>query len=344
MLELIRNESEVVGIRLQGVDFLADLESEEVIVPKKFLTGFRLSDVPDGLVIKPVEAIEGNVIHVENDIAIGCFIRGHALARVEEMGRRKLWDGEVGFGKFMEAMRQAVSERHETMGDVDVSDFQDDGDYIFLWYEVVISEDMSVENAIRHVEKIVAKLGERRDQILSHRSDPLLEILDRGSFDSDLAHALEMAEARDRSVALVFVDIDHFKKVNDLYGHARGDAVLKAVAQIIRAVTKEKGEAYRYGGEEIVTLLFDSRSQEASDVAEVVRRSIEESTFSVGMKVTVSCGVASYPANARTVDELVAAADAALYQAKHAGRNLVRVANAPWRSVRVDNLWGSAAL
>ncbi len=326
MLELIREGDEVVGIRLQGQDFLGDPESQEVTIPKKFLTGFRLSEIPGDVVIKPVEAIEGSVIHVENDIAIGCFTDGRALAHVEEMGRRKLWDGEVGFGKFMEAMHQAVGERHEVLGDVAESDFQDDGDYIFLWYEVLVSEDMAIENAIGHIENVISKLEARRDQILRRRPDPLLEILDRGSFDSDLGHAIEMAEARGNNVALVFVDIDHFKRVNDSHGHQAGDTVLKGIAKILSAATKGKGDAYRFGGEELVALLVNIAGQQATEVAEGIRQRVEGSTFGAGINVTVSCGVASYPADGGTANGLLAAADAALYQAKRAGRNVVRTA------------------
>ncbi len=326
MLELIREGHEVVGIRLQGQDFLADPELQEVTIPKRSLTGFRLSEIPGDMVIKPVEAVEENLIHVENDIAIGCFTDGRALAHVEEMGRRKLWDGEVGFGKFMEAMRQAVGERHEVMGDVAESDFQDDGDYIFLRYEVLLSEDMAIEDAIRHIEGVIATLEARRDQILRRRSDPLLEILDRGSFDADLAHTLELGQAKGFSAALVFVDIDHFKRVNDSHGHQVGDAVLKGVAQTLRKATQGKGEAYRFGGEELVALLVNIAGQQATEVAEEIRRRVEESTFGAGINVTVSCGVASYPADGGTANGLLAAADAALYQAKRAGRNAVRVA------------------
>lgn len=326
MLEVIREGPEVVAIRLREQNFLVDRESQEVTIPKKFLAEFRLSEIPGDVVIKPVEAIEENLIHVENDIAIGCFTDGRALAHVEEMGRRKLWDGEVGFGKFMEAMHQAVGERHEVLGDVAESDFQDDGDYIFLLYEVLISEDMAIEDAIRHIEGVIATLEARRDQVLRRRLDPLLEILDRGSFDSDLGHAIEMAEARGNNVALVFVDIDHFKRVNDSHGHQAGDAVLKGVAQTLREATQGKGEAYRFGGEELVALLANTTGQQATEVAEGIRRRVEESTFGAGINVTVSCGVASYPADGGTANGLLAAADAALYQAKRAGRNVVRTA------------------
>src|SRR2546426_1618167 len=153
--------------------------------------GFRLSEIPEEFVIKPVEAIAGNVIEMKKDISIGAFRNGSALAHVEDMGRRKLWDGEVGFGRFMEAMRQGVRERSLSIGDVEEIDFQDDDDYIFLWYDVRLSQDLAIDAAIGQIEKVIGELEERRHQILVRRPDPLLRILDRGSFDMDLARTLE---------------------------------------------------------------------------------------------------------------------------------------------------------
>ncbi|MDA2913840.1 GGDEF domain-containing protein [Acidobacteriia bacterium AH_259_A11_L15] len=326
MLDVIKKTNTIVGLSLQGQEFLSDPDSGEVIIPKKFLTGFRLSEIPEELVIKPVEAIENSVIHIEKDISISRFHSGSASVHVEDMGRRKLWDGEVGFAKFMEAMRHAVKERHETIGEVGESDFQDDGDYIFLWYEIRISQDMPIEAALEYVGKVITKLEERRDQILSRRLDPLLGIFDRGTFDTDLAQTLEVASAMHRSLSLILLDIDHFKVINDAYGHPTGDAVLKAVAQILGTRVEGKGEAYRYGGEELAALLIGASSLEAVRVAEEIRCKVEESKFEAGVRLTVSCGVASYPADSGTTKDLITAADTALRGAKQAGRNLVRAA------------------
>jgi len=322
----MRDGDKVVGLRLSGKVFQAELESGEVIVPKRFLTGFRLSDIPDELVVKPVEAIEGNVIHLEHDILISAFRDGVAVARVEDMGRRKLWDGEVGFAKFMEAMRQAIRERHAAMSDLEETDFQDDGDYIFIWYEVRISEDFPIEQAVGHIEGVILKLEKRRDRILERRTDSLLGIYNKATFEIDLLYALEMAQATRRQLALIFVDIDHFKRINDSLGHQTGDAVLSGVGQVLAARTQGKGEPYRWGGEELAVLLAGTGPVEARQVAEEIRRAVADTAFEAGVRVTVSCGVASYPANGTTPTALVGATDAALYEAKQAGRNVVKVA------------------
>lgn len=327
MLEVIKDGDEIVGLRLGGKEFLAEDETGQVMIPKSLLKGFRLSDIPEELVVKPVEAINGNVIYREFDISIGSFREGSASAEVEDMGRRKLWDGEAGFSKFMYAMRQAIRQRSQSLRDVEEKEFEDDGDYIFLRYEVVLAEDMEIEKATAHVEGVIGQLEERRDQILARRLDPMLGIYDKGSFEIDLTHALDVAQATGRDVALVFVDIDYFKRINDALGHQMGDSVLVDVARLLVERVGEQGELYRWGGEELVLLLPSRDACAAEAIAEGVRHSVERMEFAGGVKVTVSCGVASYPANARTPLGLVASADAALYAAKSAGRNMVRVAD-----------------
>lgn len=326
MLKVIKDGDEVIGLRLGGQEFLAEEETGQVIIPKALLKAFRLSEIPEGLVVKPVEAIEGNVIHREFDIAIGSFRARSASAEIEDMGRRKLWDGEVGLSKFMDATRQAIRQRSQTLGDVKESDFEDDGDYIFVRYEVGLAEDMEIEKAVAHVEGVIGQLAKRRDQILTRRLDPLLGIYDKGSFEIDLAHSLDVAQATGRDLALIFVDIDHFKRINDSLGHPMGDSVLAGVARILAEGIGERGEVYRWGGEELAVLLPSCGARAAAAIAEDIRHSVERKEFERGVKVTVSCGVATYATNARTPRGLVTSADVALYAAKRAGRNVVRVA------------------
>src|SRR5205807_3157292 len=155
------------------------------------------------------------------------------------------------------------------------------------WYEVQISEDMAIEAAVEHVERIVTKLEKRRDQILSRRIDPLLGIYDKGTFNIDLAHALEVAQYTARDLALILVDIDHFKMINDSFGHQIGDVVLQGVAQALAAQTRGKGEAYRWGGEELAALLAGAKGPEAVSVAEEIRS--EEHTSELQSPCNLVC-------------------------------------------------------
>src|SRR5437899_12940692 len=101
--ELVVVDDEVVAVRLSGQKFPCEPETGESILPKTVLTGFRLSEIPEELTIKPVESIEGNQIEVQDDIRLSSFSEGSASASVEVMERRKHWDGDVGLTPCMEA-------------------------------------------------------------------------------------------------------------------------------------------------------------------------------------------------------------------------------------------------
>jgi diguanylate cyclase (GGDEF)-like protein len=135
----------------------------------------------------------------------------------------------------------------------------------------------------------------------------------------------------------VLLDIDHFKKVNDTFGHPAGDAVLRGVAAVAQAQARETDAVARYGGEEIALVLPETDAAGARTIAERLRAAVEASehpTERGRLRCTVSIGVAtlqlaSAPAGG-DVDALIEAADAALYRAKKAGRN--RVESAPGRA------------
>jgi diguanylate cyclase (GGDEF)-like protein len=128
-------------------------------------------------------------------------------------------------------------------------------------------------------------------------------------------------------LAVLLLDLDHFKRVNDTHGHRVGDAVLQVVADTLRATLRATDLAGRYGGEEFLVVLPQTDLAGAHVLAERVRAAIEETTIDVGAEapvaVTVSVGVAALDERARTVEQLVERADSALYAAKDAGRNRV---------------------
>ncbi len=130
-----------------------------------------------------------------------------------------------------------------------------------------------------------------------------------------------------RVFGLLMLDLDHFKSVNDRFGHPAGDEVLRQVAQVLTKAVRTEDSVYRYGGEEFTVLLPDADSASARIVAERLRREIERLRASLGggreTSVTVSIGVASCPADGSSYGDLVSAADAAMYEAKRAGRNRV---------------------
>ena len=154
--------------------------------------------------------------------------------------------------------------------------------------------------------------------------DDRLPLNRRGTFDQDLIDFSQKALQAKESLSLVMVDIDHFKKVNDTCGHAVGDEVLIEVAQLMVARSAHKAKAYRFGGEEFALLVPNYSAEEAVGLAERIRKDIVASTLSSQeLSVTASFGVACLPDQAADTKSLLGKADAALYQAKHSGRNQV---------------------
>jgi diguanylate cyclase (GGDEF)-like protein len=131
-----------------------------------------------------------------------------------------------------------------------------------------------------------------------------------------------------QAVTLIMIDIDDFKKVNDTYGHPMGDAVLKQVGQCLLESIRDNDLPFRYGGEELAVILPATNALGALSVANRIRESIEQHQFGDGggtLRITVSIGLASCPEHARTANDLFAAADAALYEAKRSGKNRIHV-------------------
>jgi diguanylate cyclase (GGDEF)-like protein len=129
-------------------------------------------------------------------------------------------------------------------------------------------------------------------------------------------------------MTLLMIDIDNFKKVNDTYGHPAGDAILKDVGKCILSSIREPDLGFRYGGEEFAVILPASDIPAGKVVAERMRALIEHYPFKIDqhvLQVTVSIGVASWPASAESIKEIISEADKALYEAKHRGKNQVVV-------------------
>ena len=160
------------------------------------------------------------------------------------------------------------------------------------------------------------------------RTDALTGLYNRAHFGEQLQEKLDSADRHGQPVSLVMVDIDHFKRVNDTFGHEAGDAVLRRVAGLIQEAVRSTDVCVRYGGEEIALLLAQTSREAAVEMAERLRERIASTVaFHKGatIPVTASFGVATYPQTVRDRDKLFPHADEALYRAKGDGRNCVRV-------------------
>jgi diguanylate cyclase (GGDEF)-like protein len=163
-------------------------------------------------------------------------------------------------------------------------------------------------------------------------TDALTGLFNRRYFESALARELARADRTSSPLALLILDVDHFKSFNDTYGHAMGDLVLQRVARVLTAAIRKADVLARLGGEEFVVLLPQVTPEGAVESAERLRAAVAKAGIHPGgpvKRVTVSTGVALFPADARDGGSLLKAADEALYQAKHLGRNRVSVYAAP---------------
>jgi diguanylate cyclase (GGDEF)-like protein len=159
-------------------------------------------------------------------------------------------------------------------------------------------------------------------------TDPLTSLLNRRYFQERLTEEIERSRRHKLPVSLMIIDIDDFKAINDTFGHPEGDEILKSLTHSIRNYIRVIDVAARYGGEEFTIILPQTSKQDASVIAERICRGIERNeSFQERLKgrvaLTVSIGLASYPDDAASIDELVQHADEALYLAKSKGKNQV---------------------
>jgi diguanylate cyclase (GGDEF)-like protein/PAS domain S-box-containing protein len=165
---------------------------------------------------------------------------------------------------------------------------------------------------------------------LQHRAttDELTRLLNRRSWFEQSQRSVALAERTGRPISVVLVDADHFKHVNDTYGHSVGDAVLETISCVVRQAVRRSDIVGRYGGEEFVILLPDADAEAALYVAERVRETVAGQAIIIQqahLALTVSLGIASSQGESLDLTTLLKHADGALYAAKHAGRNCIRV-------------------
>jgi diguanylate cyclase (GGDEF)-like protein len=157
-------------------------------------------------------------------------------------------------------------------------------------------------------------------------TDELTKLPNRRHMAQRFLEEMNRARRSHKSLAFVMMDLDHFKQVNDTYGHLQGDQVLYELAKILLERKRESDVAARYGGEEFALILHDTPAEGAMILAERIRAAVEEATFPGGLKITISIGVAATDDEARFTS-LMEKADEALYEAKDGGRNRVVLAD-----------------
>ncbi len=186
-------------------------------------------------------------------------------------------------------------------------------------------------DGIELLEQLRADLGLAVNNALAHDRlerlaavDPLTDAYNRRFGLARLREEFSRAVRAENPLGVLMLDLDHFKAVNDTYGHLVGDRVLRAVAAACRRVVREGDVLVRYGGEEFLVLLPGAGPEDVRQVGERIRRAVAETSVEDGdlrVGVTVSLGGATYRETSDSTDSLVALADGALYEAKEAGRD-----------------------
>ena len=168
--------------------------------------------------------------------------------------------------------------------------------------------------------------GIQKQKKLSN-ADPLTGVFNRRFFDDYLRNEFARAARHHSELSIAMIDVDHFKQFNDRYGHAAGDHALCQVARSLESAIRQSDLIARYGGEEFVVILRESSADHAMERVEFIRRTIASERLNVGGAdapyITVSAGVASWPADGQTPKQLLAEADRRMFEAKQAGRNCV---------------------
>ncbi|WP_319476754.1 GGDEF domain-containing protein [Marispirochaeta aestuarii] len=165
------------------------------------------------------------------------------------------------------------------------------------------------------------------DMLINKAShDSLTGILNRGAIMERLDIYFRLSKRTKESISIIIADIDHFKHINDTYGHMAGDKALKAVSDILRTKTRDSDHLGRYGGEEFLFVLYSCKSNEALLASERIRSAVEEYPITIPqitdpIRLTMSFGISTITEHDDTPDSLVSRADEALYKAKNAGRN-----------------------
>ncbi len=200
--------------------------------------------------------------------------------------------------------------------------------------DAVVEKNRELDRANKELDRANKELAQKREELLAlTRTDALTGLNNRRYFEERLTEEFARSTRYRSPLSLVMMDIDHFKRLNDTYGHPFGDEVLRRVAQTVRGKLREVDFVARYGGEEIIALLPETGPKEALGACERVREAIAalqlEHRASDGtrktVQVTASLGVANMPSKSLlAMDELLRAADTCLYEAKAAGRNCVR--------------------
>jgi diguanylate cyclase (GGDEF)-like protein len=234
---------------------------------------------------------------------------------------RGLFEWTSGMANEVAEYREVVDGVARTISDVDHEQSEADSP---LWLGELIEANQKLKHRLEQAEAALKHQSNELAVYVSEAStDPLTNLPNRRVFDRELKRRFAEWRRHGTLFSILLVDIDHFKRFNDRYGHLVGDEVLQEVARVMQAMMRESDLVTRFGGEELAVLLPATGAAEASRAAERIRAAVERATVrhdGRALCITVSCGVAHATVD-DTTERLIERADGALYASKHNGRN-----------------------
>jgi diguanylate cyclase (GGDEF)-like protein len=200
---------------------------------------------------------------------------------------------------------------------------------IFIKQFFVIREIHQLNRGFQRLHRIIDEKNVALEKLAT--TDPLTELPNHRALVSVLDQEFARSQQYQRSCSLLFFDLDHFKALNDGYGHAGGDIALREFGTLLRTTLPVVNTVGRWGGEEFIAILPEQDAMEAVVIAEALRSAVAKHSFTIGggMHLTCSIGVASFPTHGLQMETLLQSADTAMYGAKRLGRNQVRVIDDP---------------
>ena len=211
------------------------------------------------------------------------------------------------------------------------------------WLGIINFESLFYSMASAVFMVLLTKERSERDYKMAAREDPLTGVANRRALLESGERLLRRCKVEGRSISLIMFDLDHFKWVNDTYGHAAGDGVLRAFAATVQSTLRPADLFGRYGGEEFVAILPGATEEAALVIGDRVRNSFAQLSILAGehqVHATVSAGVAAATSSTQTLEAIIRLADSALYRAKELGRNRVeRPAKTPDSRAAANDAW-----
>jgi diguanylate cyclase (GGDEF)-like protein/PAS domain S-box-containing protein len=316
---LFDKQDAITGIGVIAIDITARKQMEETL-----RTHSRAIEQSSAAIV--ITDRNGTIEYVNPSFT---QVTGYSLAEAIGQNPRILKAGTLAPGIYRE-LWQHIATGQEWRGEL--HNRKKDGDV--YWEYVSIAPVFDEHGTITHYVAVKEDITARKQMELALHErairDGLTGLYNRRYLDEMLPRELHRAASYRQPVGLIMLDIDHFKRYNDTYGHDAGDTLLRSVSTFLQTHTRAGDLVCRYGGEEFTLALPGASLADTQQRAEQIRAGIEAQTVAYGehplLQVTVSLGVAVFPDHGTTADALVRTADQALYQAKRNGRNGVVVA------------------